>query len=471
MRKWFVQLPVIIALAIILGISMELLPAFATKPTEGGGTAAKGGTTALGFQPSQPAEQGDANFSGQIKGMSGNTWIVGNITITVVVSTEVKPNLAAAVVGAFVFGEGTKQPDGSILAREVVVVTADSEPEDVHFSGKIMSENGTQWVIGTLSVTVNVTTEIHPNAAAAVVGAFVTGEGIKQPDGSVLAREIEVRMSEPRPLEVHFSGPIVSKNGDQWMIGNISVTVNVTTEIHPSPAAAVVGAFVRGQGIKRPDGTIIAGEIEVVTAPGGTVDMHVEFRGPINSFGANVWVVDGKTISITAQTQIHGTPVIGALAEVEALKKADGSLVAVEIEVKAPQAEQERVEFKGVISAFGPTQWTVGGKIVVISPTTVISGTPQVGLIAEVKAISSGGTLIATYIKVEKPEAQETEFSGQVTAHNGNLWMIGGKVVSTSTSTLIDESRGRAKVGSQVSVSGILLADGSVQASRIRIER
>ena len=396
MRKLLVRLPVIIALAVILGVSMELLPAFATRPTEGGGTASKGGTTALGFQPSQTTENEDANFSGQIVSMSDNTWIVGNVTVTGGVSTEVKPNLAAAVVGAFVFGEGAKQSDGSILAREVMVVTADSEPEDVHFFGKIMSENGNQWVIGSLAVTVNVTTEIHPNAAAAAVGAFVTGEGIKQPDGSVLAREIDVQVSEPRPIEVHFSGPIVSKNGEQWMIGNISVTVNVTTEIRPDSAAAVVGAFVRGQGIKRSDGTIIARQIEVVTAPGGTVDMHVEFRGPINSIGANMWVVDGKTISITAQTQIHGTPVVGALAEVKALKLADGSLVALEIEVRTPQAEQERVEFKGVISAFGPTQWTVGGKIVSINPTTVISGTPQVGLIAEVKAISSGGILTAT---------------------------------------------------------------------------
>src|SRR5689334_331652 len=114
MQKLLVRLPVIIAIAVILGISMELLPAFATRPTEGGGTSAKGVTTAVGFQPSQTSEHGDVNFSGQIVAMSGNTWIVGNITVTVSVSTEVKPNLAAAVVGAFVFGEGTQQSDGSI---------------------------------------------------------------------------------------------------------------------------------------------------------------------------------------------------------------------------------------------------------------------------------------------------------------------------------------------------------------------
>ena len=305
------------------------------------------------------------------------------------------------------------------------------------------------------------------HSASSSAGASVASGPARLPDAAVTANYSDTE----RDQEVEFAGTIQSIAGNVWTVNGITFTVDISTQIQPSSTLAVVGAFVKVQGIKQPDGTILAREIEVVTKQPEEDDKRVEFRGPIDSFSATVWVVAGKTVNITTTTVIHGTPVVSATAEVQAIRKSDGSLWAVQIEVQKPEVEQERVEFKGVISAFSSTQWTVGGKTVLISTTTQISGTPQVGLIAEVQAIKTGSTLTALFIRVVQPEPQDIDFDGKITSINGNMWVVGGKTVIVDANTMIDQSGGKAKVGAQAEIKGVLQLGGSVLAGRIRIGR
>ena len=281
---------------------------------------------------------------------------------------------------------------------------------------------------------------------------------------NVVAAPVETH----RDNEVEFAGTIQSIAGSLWTVNGISFTVNISTEIYPSASLAIVGAFVKVEAIKLDDGSLVAKEIEVVR-PEGERERHVEFRGMIESFNASVWVVAGRTVNISPTTVIRGTPVVSATAEVEALLKADGSLWALKIEVERRETEKERVEFRGVISAFSATQWVVGGRTVLISTTTQISGTPQIGLIAEVYALKSGSTLTALRIRVVKPEPKEVEFSGKITSMAAGSWVVDGKTINIDASTQIDQSRGVAKVGARVEVEGLLQADGSVNAKRIRV--
>jgi len=271
-------------------------------------------------------------------------------------------------------------------------------------------------------------------------------------------------------MEIEMRGTVKDVITGSVTVDNLTFTTNANTRYTPNAAAVVVGAFVEVEGIKLPDGSLLAKSVSVEGGPGGEVE-KIEFRGPIQSFSSTQWVVAGKTLSITAQTVISGTPDVGAIAEVLASRQTDGTLVALKIRVQPARSEIERVEFKGIINAFSATQWTVGSRTVMIDANTTISGTPAVGLMAEVWAIKSGTTLIATKIVVEKPEPQKIEFKGAITAINGNTWTIGGKTVTVDAQTMIDESRGAAKVGAIAEVSGIMMGDGSVRAIRIQVER
>lgn len=286
----------------------------------------------------------------------------------------------------------------------------------------------------------------------------------------VVASSDDPPTSTEREDEVEFAGTIQSITGSLWTVNGISFTVNITTQIRPSATLAVVGAFVEVEAIRLADGSLVARKIEVVRSPEGERERRVEFRGIIESFNANVWVVSGRTVNISTTTQIRGTPAVSATAEVEAVLKPDGSLWALKIEVEQREVEKERVEFKGIISAFDATQWVVGGRTVLISTTTQISGTPQIGLIAEVQALKVGATLTALRIRVLTPQPREIEIEGKITSISGTTWVVDGKTVNLDANTQIDQSRGVAKVGAQVDVKGLLLLDGTIQAKRIRVE-
>jgi hypothetical protein len=312
---------------------------------------------------------------------------------------------------------------------------------------------------------------LHLTVVSALAFFLVMGLGMmpalaKGPEGSSAAPRAGLSASE-----VEFAGTIQSIVGSLWTVNGISFTVNITTEIHPSATLAVVGAFVKVEAIRLGDGSLLAKEIEVAVPPNGVHEKHVEFRGIIESFSASVWIVAGRTVNISPTTVIHGTPVVSTTAEVEAVLKADGSLWALQIEVKQPEVERERVEFKGVISAFSATQWTVCGRVVLISTTTQIIGTPQIGLIAQVYALKSGSTLTALRIRVVKPEPKEVESTGKITSMRSSTWIVGGKTVKIDPNTVINQSQGTAKVGARAQVNGLLQLDGTVLAKRIRIVR
>ncbi len=62
-------------------------------------------------------------------------------------------------------------------------------------------------------------------------------------------------------------------------------------------------------------------------------DETIHLEGTIQIVTAISIVIDGKTILINADTEIDGELTIGAAAEVDAVVQADGSLLALEIDV------------------------------------------------------------------------------------------------------------------------------------------
>jgi hypothetical protein len=91
---------------------------------------------------------------------------------------------------------------------------------------------------------------------------------------------------------------------------------------------------------------------------------------------------------------------------VKASKAADGTLTALQIKLDKRQGpKNERVDFSGPVEAISGSSWTIGGKVVAITPQTVITGTIAVGDKVKVTATKAAdGTLTALTIKLESTQ-------------------------------------------------------------------
>jgi propanediol utilization protein len=118
------------------------------------------------------------------------------------------------------------------------------------------------------------------------------------------------------------------------------------------------------------------------------------------------WVIDGQTVIVDADTVVEGTPGIGLIAKVKALVQPDDSLLAIKIGVEEEEEELEEVEIEGNIGdmpADAPWlgEWVIDGQTVIVDADTVIEGTPEIGLIAKVKAlVQLDDSLLAIKIEV-----------------------------------------------------------------------
>ena len=176
----------------------------------------------------------------------------------------------------------------------------------------------------------------------------------------------------------------------------------------------------------------------------------MEIEGIIASFSATTdsdgqsIMVGNLTIRITPETEVEGTLAQGLYVDVEVVG-ADGSLTAVEVEVKEERGSGlAKVEIEGFITALGENTWTVGdytvhltgevtwqvgGQNVPVTTNAEIDGDPQVGHAVEVEGllVGPGLTLLALEIDVEddgdEDEHQEEhahfELNGVITGLSG----------------------------------------------------
>jgi len=186
--------------------------------------------------------------------------------------------------------------------------------------------------------------------------------------------------------------------------------------------AAILAAIVAlsGGAAAPPQGLTVSEAVTVTPTTVSTAtpvaQIKVEFKGVISSIGASSWVVGGRTVYFDAGTKFEGRKAeVGAVAEVEALLRADGTLLALSIEVEGPKETKTpeagvKVEFKGVISGMNGSSWVVGGRTVYIDAGTKFEGRKaEVGAVAEVEALlRADGTLLALSIEVEGPKETKT---------------------------------------------------------------
>ena len=262
-----------------------------------------------------------------------------------------------------------------------------------------------------------------------------------------------------------------------WIISGHQVLITSTTTIDESDGPAVVGAYVKVEGYWDETETyVIAVEIEVKDAR----EVRITFEGVIETQSDTLWVVAGREVLVTTDTEIdeeHGRAVVGARVEVKGIMRVDGRIEARRIKVlespvvPTPTREPRRmVTFRGFIEEQRTDVWVIGGREVYITADTVIDeedGPATVGALVEVTAYRDGDRLIARAIEVERAaSAVPVTFRDEIERMSDTTWVVGDYVVHLTADTEI-ENADRAQVGALAVVRGFLQRDGSVIAREI----
>jgi hypothetical protein len=344
----------------------------------------------------------ELSFRGQVESVEDGRWSIGGVPVSVSDETLVG---AGVQVGTFVRVQVRSLSDGTLLALSISVeplakplqLTASPTPEETAAPTQLATPSPT----ATTSPTTRA--PIQPASATATPSRTptVTVTGTPSPTPTVTSTPVP-----PRQVKIRFTGRIEEMGADRWTIDGRVVKVDASTNIDESQASAAIGAMARVVAVRDEDGGLVAVTIAIEPTP-QTPEEPFEFRGLIESFDSNLWMVGGYSLTITPDTVVEGSPRRGLLAQVKAVRLGDGSLVAVQIVVVPPT---EEVQFEGVIQSLAAGEWVVEGVIVRLDTETVVEGKPEVGGTAEVEGLllADGAVLARTIFVQPAPTATPT---------------------------------------------------------------
>ena len=351
---------------------------------------------------------------------------------------------------------------------EAVAVVSSHRVADLTFRGSVESTSATQWTVSGVIVSISPETVVEGTLA---LGDLVRVDARSMSDGSLWATRIA---AAPVPVLAPPS-PSDTPEPTATFVPTREPPTEVPTIVPPKPTVAIGEVpptpTASRMPTKAPTATATSTETPVPPTPTPPREIKVRIRGRIDSIAVDSWTVDGVVIQIKGSTVIDESLArasVGAMAGVVAIRNEDDTLTAVEIKVEAAEPAQEQpVEFQGLIESWTETRWVVGGHELLVNPYTLISGSPQKGLLAEVKAVRlTDGTTLARQIVIRLP-SEEVQFEGLIQVIGDGEWVVEGVVVRFDDQTVV---LGTPEVGALVEVQGLLLPDGAVLGRRIVVQ-
>ncbi len=302
-----------------------------------------------GALPTLPVESGavvgltsKAEFVGTVEAMSDAAWTISGQAVLIEASTEIHDSIA---VGDLVNVEASVGDDGTVTALEIRLERSASGEgtdtalpgDELEFFGTVEAIGEDSWTVQGVAFAITAQTEIQGTPA---VGDFVKVHALVGTDGAFTAREIE--LAEGVELsgalgEAEFTGTVETIGAEAWTIGGLTVLISADTEIKD---AIVVGDLVKVHVFVAQDGTLTAREIELEHADdpaAGQPGQEIEFFGVVEAIAGASWTIQGRSVSVGAQTELDGTIGVGDFVKVHALVGADGSLTAREIELASAE--------------------------------------------------------------------------------------------------------------------------------------
>ncbi len=344
--------------------------------------------------------------------------------------------------------------------EEVAAVTSAQRSAVMSLRGRVDSIAEGAWVVWGLTLNIDQDTRVGDGID---VDTLVQVRLRSLPDGSLLALEIVREADGAHPTATPGRTPTTEMTATM-------APAEATSSPTPSSAGMVA---LTSSATPEPTATRTRVPTSTATAvlPTNTParEIKVVFSGMIESIEEQVWRIGGQLVYVNSATVIDDSKAsaqTGTGAMVVAVRRTDGTLLALSIATQ-PAPEPELIEFQAQIELWGPTQWVIGGRVVLVLPGTTIEGNPEEGLLARVRAWKqANGELHAERITVVVPE--EVQFEGRIAFIGTEYWVVEGTTVRLDAYTSVT---GNPAVGATVEVQGVLLPDGSVLARSIVVVR
>ena len=436
--------------------------------------------------------------------------------------------LILALTLTMLFGSFPVAADELVRPAQVTTPTEPDETERVRFEGTIrtitpgVEPEGTITVetvsnAGSLTPVAPITWIVHINAdtririgreegtiADLAVRQRVKVEGILQDDGGVLALRIHVKQEDD--AQVGFRGTIIDKPEVaitplrtltvQMGSRTITVVTDGNTVIKDAEGNTIrfadlkVGQRIKGKGVLQENGSILASEIEVLEDNGGPGHQRVRFTGRITELPNELigeWTVETTntmtvTFSVDVNTKIRPPgvrPKVRDWVKVTAVRREDGTLLALKVHIRSSDHPPRPVEFRGIIERMEgddpPTVIVVSvlsatdaaGSLVdvLIDNHTRIEGDLQVGAYVKVQGLLlDNRSVLAKLIVVKYPEV---EFRGRIESIEGDEWIVAGFTVLTADATITGAT---PQVGLLAEVKGTQVGPRTVHATEIEVK-
>jgi len=274
-----------------------------------------------------------------------------------------------------------------------------------------------------------------------------------------------------------------------WIVAGHTVHVTSTTEIERDGGDPAVGKTAEVEGTLNNDGTITASEIEIRPAAN---NQNFEFQGrveqlPSTSGFVGDWTVSGRVVHVASTTIIDQSQqplAVGTIVKVVGTLRTDGTVDATRIETEKT-LRPPFFEFTGTVQSLPSTSnllgdWIVNGRTVHVTSLTKIEtedGPITTGTVVVVKGfVRPDGSIDAVKIEPAETAPNEFVFLGTITNLPNTSgfvgdWTVDGRTVHVTSTTRIQQEEGLVAIGAVVEVRGTLRGDGSVDATRIEVER
>jgi len=201
-----------------------------------------------------------------------------------------------------------------------------------------------------------------------------------------------------------------------------------------------------------------------------------EIKGVLQLDADGNWTINGIVVFIDADTEIEGGLVVGQVVKIEGILRADGTILASEVEGEDDDVVvSNKTELEGIFQGIDPAtdKWIISGSLVAVGPGTDTDGLPFEGQRVKVRALlQQDGTLLAREIENEgdttadEDDSKEVKLKGTFQGVDADgKWIINGTRVLVDPFTRV---QGTPTVGERIEVKALLQADGLLLAQNIK---
>ena len=295
--------------------------------------------------------------------------------------------------------------------------------------------------------------------------------------------------------DVIIEGSITSISEGNISVDGVSFFVTDSTQIDDNNGNPVLFSDLQiDDGVKMRgiivNGGFTATRIKLEDSPNH--EGELETQGAIQALGDNYVIVNSITIFADETTEIknHGDTIsFGDLNEGDNVKvkadlQPDAAFLANLIKILDGNGEGE-FETEGVIESLGDSSLTVNGFLFIVDENTIIKDHDNIipfeslsaGDFVEIKANMLGdNSFLATRIKLEDDHENEIEIEGTIESKDVSSLVVNGMTFFVNDQTeILDHDQNPITfadlmVGMRVEIKALVQPDGSLLATRIKIE-